>query len=126
MKRAALPVALLLFTWEAAACAICVSKPLKFSFQDSELFFVGRVTSRQMSGVTFAVQEQFLGDPMTEVTLSTASSCSISEFEPGATYLVEATDNHHGQLEAYCGSHTQRVTADTNRDLQVVRRRARW
>jgi Uri superfamily endonuclease len=109
---------------QAFGCSVCASKPLKFAFQDSKLFFVGEVKQQQQWNVTFHVLEQFAGDNVSEVTLDTSNSCSMSNFSVGVTYLVEATETQHG-LHAYLCSHTQAVEKDT-RELRVVRRRAAW
>lgn len=109
---------------QAAGCSVCVSKPLKFAFQDSKLFFVGKVKQQQQWRVTFHVLEQFAGDKASEVTLDTSNSCSMSNFSVGMSYLVEATETEHG-LHAYLCSHTQAVEKAA-RELQVVRRRSTW
>jgi hypothetical protein len=124
MKRTALLILLFLLAPAAFGCSVCVSKPLKFAFQDSELFFIGTVTQRQQWSVTFRVQEQFKGNPAAEVTLQTSNSCSMSGFAVGVSYLVEATATEYG-LQADCGSHTQEARAGS-RDVSVVRRRAAW
>lgn len=124
MKRTGLLVLLFLLAPAAFGCAVCVGKPLKIAFQDSELFFIGTVVTRQPWSVTFRVQEQFKGKPVAEVTLQTSNSCSMSGFAVGVSYLVEATPTEGG-LQAYCGSHTQEVRAGS-RDVAVVRRRAAW
>ena len=110
----------------AGACAICVGKPLKFAFQDSEYFFVGKVTRQQNWTVTFEVLEQFKGDVINEVTLQTSSSCSMSKFEQGATYLVEATTDRDGLVANLC-SHTARLDSPSaQRELEVVKARTSW
>lgn len=124
MRLAALLFCVVFFGPQALACAVCVSKPLKFAFQDSKVFFVGKVTQRQQWQVTFDVLEQFRGDPVSEVTLKTSNSCSMSNFTVGVSYLVEATETEDG-LHAYLCSHT-RVLEKATRELQVVRRRAAW
>jgi hypothetical protein len=124
MKRTALLILLFLLAPAAFGCAVCVSKPLKIGFQDSELFFIGTVTQRQQWSVTFRVQEQFKGKPVAEVTLRTSNSCSMTRFTVGVSYLVEATPMDDG-LHAELCSHTQSVETG-NRTVAVVRRRAAW
>ena len=126
MKRATLIAVLLLASPAAFACAICVSKPLKYAFQDAEVFFVGIVTNRAPGSVTFEVVEQFQGAPATEVTLSTSSSCSLSDFSLGETYLVEAIRDEPGaSLRADLCSHTYPLSRAAP-TLEVVRSRSRW
>lgn len=122
--RLSLLFAILLVAAEAHACSVCVSKPLKFAFQDSSLFFVGTVTERREWDVTFKVEEQFVGAPAEEVTLQTSNSCSMSQFSHGQTYLVEATETGQG-LHAYLCSHTQQLIGNS-RKFQLVKRRATW
>jgi hypothetical protein len=122
--RSLLLVCCLLLATEAFGCAVCVRQPLKFAFQDSALFFVGKVVQREQWTVTFEVLEQFHGQPADRVTLDTSNSCSISRFADGASYLVEAT-RIDGGLHAYLCSHTQ-LLDDDSPDLRMVRRRASW
>lgn len=125
MRFSFLFVGLILLASPVFGCAICVSKPLKIAFQDSEIFFVGTPTRTQPWSVTFAVHEQFKGERVTEVTLRTSNSCSISRFTVGVSYLVEATPTGDGGLHAYLCSHTRLLDRE-NRELEVVRRRAGW
>jgi hypothetical protein len=125
MKRLAPLIFLLLLAPNVLACSVCVRQPLKFAFQDSKVFFLGTVADRSPGKVTFQVREQFAGAPTNQVTLATYSSCSVSEFLSGVSYLVEATDDGEGGLYAYLCSHTQVVHGE-NPELQLVRRRANW
>lgn len=125
MRLAALVFCAVFFGPQALACALCVSKPLKFAFQESKVFFVGKVTQQQQWQVTFDVLEQFRGDPVSEVTLKTSNSCSMSNFTVGVSYLVEATEIEEDGLHAYRCGHT-RLLERATRELQVVRRRAAW
>ena len=125
--KPSLLLAVLLFSSDILACPICVRQPLKIAFQDSKMFFVGTVIAQRRWDVTFRVLEQFTGAAMAEVTLQTSTSCSMSssEFSPGQTYLVEASDSGEGGLHAYLCSQTSSLSA-TSRELQLVRSRARW
>jgi hypothetical protein len=110
----------------ASACSVCVTSPLKFAFQDSQYFFVGKVIHQEQWSVTFAVAEQFKGAPVEQVTLQTSNSCSISAFTLGGSYLVEATADGP-RLFAYLCSHTGSLDDPlTQRKLELVRRRATW
>jgi hypothetical protein len=124
MKRVALSLALTLTATNVFGCSVCVTKPLKFAFQDSQAFFVGRVIDRQQWTVTFQVEEQFKGNVADEITLQMSNSCSFSSFAVGQTYLVEATNDDQG-LYAYFCSHTSILGTD-DRELRTVRRRAAW
>ncbi|HVG24861.1 MAG TPA: hypothetical protein VND45_11950 [Thermoanaerobaculia bacterium] len=119
-------IVMLLIANATFACSVCVGKPLKIAFQDAEMFFVGTVASQAQASVTFVIRAQFKGTPASEVTLSNSSSCSMSRFIVGETYLVEATpEETTPHLRAYLCSHTM-AAADNDRTVNLVRRRARW
>jgi hypothetical protein len=124
MRLPAVLLGSLLLASDALGCSVVVTQPLKFAFQDSKLFFVGKVRAVGPWSVTFEVIEQFAGEPAAEVKLKTSNSCSMSGFVQDATYLVEATESGEG-LIAYNGSHTHRLTSAEDRELQLVRRRGR-
>lgn len=109
----------------ALACSVTVIDTVKRTFQEADVVFVGRVISVANFAATLEVMESFKGERQHHLVVSTASSCDFAGFEVGKIYLVVAKRDGE-RLHASLGSHTNELTAETHRSVQLVRERAAW
>ena len=123
MKLPVLILGSLLVAGEALGCSIIV-RPLKVAYLDAKYVFVGKVRTVERGSATFDVEEQFAGEPVSEVTVETLSPCSWSGFETGRTYLVAVADEGSDGLTATQPTHLLESADDPV--LRVIRRRAPW
>lgn len=131
-----LVILLLLVCASSVHACSCVIGPIKYAFKRSAVMFVGEVThvtAGNQFGPTLAtmtVRESFKGSHRvgSEVVIRTSpwgETCGLN-FEAGH-YLVEATIDERGQLEASLCSHTRSLHGEqTMKEVELLRARAWW